>query len=65
MGAFVRPPDPVILGEWIQPSPSGELIDVEGVVLGYQGFHLPLLTVRKMSGRVLGIIPVQRSLRSL
>jgi hypothetical protein len=43
MGAFVRPPYPVILGEWIQPAPSGELLDVESVVLGYQGFHLSLV----------------------
>jgi hypothetical protein len=43
MGAFVRPPHPVILGEWIQPASSSELIDVEGVVLGHQGFHYSLV----------------------
>ena len=43
MGAFVRLPHPDIPREWIQIPPSSELIDVEGVVLGHQGFHVSLV----------------------
>jgi len=39
VSAFVRAPDPVILGEWIEPASPGEVIDVEGLVLGHQEFH--------------------------
>ena len=35
IGTIVRFPHPVTLGEWTEPSSTGKLIDVEGVVVGH------------------------------
>ena len=45
MRAFLRSPHPVILGEWIQPASSGELHDLEGMIFGYEMFHVSVSMV--------------------
>jgi len=45
IGAFVGSPHPVIPREWMQISPSSEIQDVEGVVLGHEMFHVSVSMV--------------------